>query len=184
MTLVDWGELPEDEPGEWIDGRLEGEEVPDFVHELVVGWFIGALREWIVSRGGVVAGSEAKFAVSSRRGRKPDASLYLPGTQFPPRRGVIRVPPYVAVEVVSPRPRDGRRDRVEKIREYAGFGVRYYWIVDPAIRVIEILELGKDGRYVLTLSASEGVVRKVPGCNGLKLNLDSLWREVDRLPED
>jgi Uma2 family endonuclease len=181
MTFADWVRLPEDEPGELVDGQLVEEEVPDAIHEVVVAWVIRILGGWLIPQGGLVLGSEAKFAVSAPRGRKPDASAYLPGSRTPPRRGAITAPPDIMVEVVSPTPRDARRDRVEKLQEYAAFGVRWYWIIDPQERTLEILELGADGRYAHARPAADGVVTSVPGLDGLTLDLDALWGEVERL---
>lgn len=180
MTLEQWAALPEDEPGELVDGRLEEEEVPDLVHELVVSWLIQVLGNWL-GRGGFVFGSEAKYAVRPNRGRKPDVAVYLgPDGSRLPRNGIVRVPPDIAVEVVSPTPRDERRDRIEKMDEYAAFGVRFYWILDPLLQALEIFELS-DGRYARAARATEGRLETVPGCAGLRINLDELWDDLSRL---
>jgi Uma2 family endonuclease len=181
LSLDEWFALPEDEPGELVDGRLEEEEVPDYLHELLVAFLVQALRNWISPQGGLVAGSEAKFAVGSGRGRKPDLTVYLPGSRRPPARGLIRVPPDIAIEIVSPTPRDGRRDRVEKMADYAAFGVSWYWLLDPQLRSLEILELDAQGRYLHALGASTGTLEKIPGCDGLTLDLDALWAAIDEL---
>ncbi len=181
LTLTDWLDLPEDEPGELVDGYLVEEEVPDYVHEVLVAILARILGNWISPQGGLVAGSDAKFILGPDRGRKPDLTVYFPGSQFPPRRGGIEVPPDVAVEVVSPRPRDGCRDRVEKVNDYAAFGIRFYWLVDPELRSLEILELTAEGLYVHVLGATSGVLDTVPGCERLSLDLDALWAEVGRL---
>jgi len=181
LSLDDWYALPEDEPGELVDGRLEEEEVSDYLHELLVILLGQALGNWIFPRGGLVAGSDAKFAVGSRRGRKPDLSVYLPGGQRPPARGLIRVPPDIAIEIVSPTPRDGRRDRVEKMADYAAFGVAWYWLLDPQLRSLEILRLDLQGLYLHVLGASTGTLREIPGCEGLTLDLDALWTAIDNL---
>ncbi|WP_434048558.1 MULTISPECIES: Uma2 family endonuclease [Sorangium] len=181
ITFADWTSLPEDEPGELVDGRLVEEEVPDAIHEVIVAWVIRVLGGWLIPHGGLVLGSEAKYAVSAVSGRKPDASAYMPQSRKPPRRGTINAPPDIMVEVVSPTPRDARRDRVEKLHEYASFGVRWYWIIDPQERTLEILELGADRRYVHARSAADGIVASVSGLEGLSLDLDALWREVELL---
>lgn len=180
LTLEDWYALPEDETGELVDGKLVEEEVPSYVHEMVVGFLIEMLRRWVRPQGGVVGGSGAKFAVAPRRGRKPDVTVYLPSS-LPPPQGLIHSPPYVAVEVVSPTPRDGRRDRVEKLDEYAAFGISFYWIVDPELRSFQVFELRDDERYVHALGATAGKLEDVPGCKGLTLDLDALWAEIDLL---
>src|SRR5437899_7773672 len=79
MTLEEWAALDEDVEGELVDGMLEEEEMPTFLHELVEMWLAAALRSWARRRRGFVVGSEAKLAVGPRRGRKPDLSLFLPG---------------------------------------------------------------------------------------------------------
>ncbi len=181
LTLEDWYNLPEDEAGELVDGRLVEEEVPSYVHEFLVILLGRAFADWILPRGGLVAGSDAKFRVGPGRGRKPDLTIYFPETPFPAPQGVITSPPDIAVEIVSSSPRDGQRDRVDKVKDYAAFDVRYYWIVDPQLRSLEILELGPHGRYNRVLEASTGVLDRIPGCDGLTLDLDGLWSEVDRV---
>ncbi len=181
MSFAEWTTLPEDEPGEWVDGYLMEEEVADPLHDVVVGWLIAVLRGWVRPRGGFVGASETKFAVSAQRGRKPDVWCFLSGARVPPARGIVRVAPDLMCEVVSATPRDERRDRVEKLAEYAAFGVRYYWVVDPQLRTFEIFEQGADGRYVHALGATGGRVDGPPGCAGMILDLDSLWAEVDAL---
>ena len=181
LSLDEWFDLPEDQPGELVDGRLEKEEEPDYLHELLVARLGRILGDWIFPQGGLVAGSNAKFAVGARRGRKPDITVYLPGSRRPPARGLIRVPPDIAIEIVSPTPRDGRRDRVEKTAEYAAFGVAWYWLLDPQLRSLEILQLDSQGRYVHVLGASTGKLEQIPGCEGLTLDLDALWAVVDSL---
>ena len=183
LTLTEWAALPEADSGEYVDGVLEGEEMPDFVHEAVVAWLVEHLRGWVRPRGGFVGASGVKYVVSQQRGRKPDLSVFL-APRKPPARGVVEVPPDIAVEVVSPSPSDARRDRVTKLDEYAAFGVSHYWIVDPTLRSFEVFELADDGAYKHVLGASEGSIENVPGCAGLAIDLDSLWSEVDELAEE
>lgn len=180
LTFHEWIALPEDAEGELVDGYLVEEEVPDPIHGLTVSWLIALFRAWLAGRGGFVFDSDVKFAVTATRGRKPDVSVYLPGRTAPPRRGALSDPPDVMVEVVSPSPADERRDRVEKMDEYAAFGVRYYWIVDPALGSVEIFELDS-GRFARSAALTGGSLRQVPGCPGMELDVDQLWAELARL---
>ncbi len=184
ITLSEWAALGEDVAGELVDGQLEEEEMPSFAHELCVGWLLQVLRMWLNPQGFVFA-SDSKYGVSETRGRKPDVSVYLPGRPAPGRRAAMsRRPPSIAVEVITPTPRDQRRDRVTKLSEYARFGVPYYWLLDPELRTLEIMELDSQGRYVHLLGESSGVLEDVPGCDGLCLDLDALWAEIDSLPDE
>lgn len=180
MTFEEWAAMDEDEPGELVDGQLVEEEEADLTHELAVTWLGHVFRLWL-GRNGFVFGSGGKYAVSADRGLKPDLTVYLhPETRRPPARGVVRVPPDIVVEVVSPSPRDKRRDRIEKMDEYASFGVAWYWILDPRLQSLEIFELIGD-RYARAARATEGRLETVPGCPGLALDLDEIWSEIAQL---
>jgi Uma2 family endonuclease len=181
MTVHEWAAMPEDEPGELCDGVLEEEEVAGVMHEIAVLWLGALLRTWVVALGGFALGSDVKYALSNLRGRKPDLSVFFPGRPALPPWGPVMSAPDIAVEIVSPGAADQRRDRIAKLADYAGFGVRFYWLLDPSSRTFEILELGADGRYVHVLGASEGKLLQIPGCAGLTLDLDELWRDIGRL---
>lgn len=180
LTLEEWAAMDEDEPGELVDGRLEEEEVSGLVHEAVVSWLVYLFHTWLGGQGWVFT-SDAKYAVAQNRGRKPDVTVYFPGRDRKlPRDGVVRTPPDIAVEVVSLTPRDERRDRIEKMAEYATFGIRFYWILDPRLQALEVWEL-TDGRYARAACATEGTMSNVPGCEGFSIDLDALWRKLSQL---
>ena len=72
---------------------------------------------------------------------------------------VVRIAPDIAVEVLSPS--TAATDRGRKMRMFARYGVREYWIVDPVLEQIEIHTL-EDHAYRRAQVASGGdVVRSV-----------------------
>ena len=180
LSLEEWLALAEDEAGEFVDGHLVEEEVPDFTHELTVSWLLRVIGLWLGGRGFVV-GSELKILTAAGRGRKPDLSVILPGSKAPPRTGPVREPPDIVIEVVTPTPRDERRDRVEKMSEYARFGVPYFWLVDPTLGAVEMFERTPAGNYQKLVGVTSGCIDPVPGCPGLVVDVDALWAELARL---
>jgi Uma2 family endonuclease len=162
LTVEQWSSLSEDEAGELVDGSLVEEESPE-----------------ARGAGARVAGSGVKYALAADKGRLPDASVFLDGRR-PPARGPVREPPDIAIEIVSPGLADVRRDRVEKVADYAAFGVRWYWMLDPQLRTFEVLEL-RAGAYAHVGAGTSGEVREIPGCPGLVLDLDDLWAALDDL---
>ncbi len=66
--------------------------------------------------------------------RKPDGMFFAKG-KFPegiPATGWIRVPPDLAIEVVSPR--DSAEELHKKLRDYREAGIPLVWVIYPATR--------------------------------------------------
>jgi Uma2 family endonuclease len=78
------------------------------------------------------------FGEDGLNGRKPDASFIrkdrLPADLF--EQGYFTIPPDLAVEVLSPN--DLAYAVAAKIEEYLSGGVKLIWIVNPALRQIDI----------------------------------------------
>ena len=178
MSLAQWAALPEDTLGELVDGRLVEEELPDLIHEAIVVWLIYVLKPWVAERGGRLVGSSLRVAVGSDRGRRPDVVVFLRNRPEP--RGLVTAVPDIVIEVVSPEPSDQRRDRVDKVGDYARRGIGQYWLVDPQLGSFEVLTLGESGRYEHAVATTSGVV-EIPDCPGLRLDLDELWAELAQL---
>lgn len=174
LTVEAWVALDEDVEGELVDGQLVEEEVASWAHEIVVSSLIFTLRTWLIPRGGFVLGSETKLPISPTRGRKPDVLAYF-GTRTGPRLPA----PDIVIEVITATPRDRQRDRIDKKHDYATLGVGQYWIVDPEARTLEVLVRQPDGRFLEALAVAAGT-HDIPGCSGLRLDLDALWLEIDQ----
>jgi Uma2 family endonuclease len=181
VTIDDWAALDEDDSRELVDGVLEEAEVPSVLHEVIVTWLHLLLGPYFRASGGITLGA-VKLAIQPRRGRIPDLACYGGGKRLP-RHGVVTMPPDVVIEVVSSSPEDERRDRIAKPQDYAELGASHYWIVDPWLRSIEIFGLDAQARYVRLVAATRGQIDPVPGLPDLKVDVDAMWAEIDRLTE-
>jgi Uma2 family endonuclease len=181
MTLEQWERLAEDDATELVSGLAEEGEMPSYIHETTLVWLMGVLLPWCRAHHARVVSSGLKYAISPQTGRMPDLSVFLREDARPPAQGLVRTPPSIMVEIVSPNPSDARRDRIQKLTDYAAFGVKWYWIVDPELRSFEILELNDAGRYVHMIHVTGTTLEHVPGCPALSLDVDQLWTELDEV---
>jgi Uma2 family endonuclease len=82
------------------------------------------------------------FAHSSGLVRRPDVSFVkkgrLPGDVAP--KGWVKIPPDLAVEVVSPN--DSAEQLEEKLDDYRTAGVPLIWVIYPELRKVKILRQG------------------------------------------
>jgi hypothetical protein len=89
LSTEEWLALPEDSEGELVAGRLAEEEMPDAVHELAISWLMWVFRQWLSGKG-FVFGSELKILTATDTGRKPDLTVFLPGSSAPPGAALLR----------------------------------------------------------------------------------------------
>lgn len=105
------GELLERNVGEWDHSRLQ---------TLLSGYFLNREKEL-----GIVVVVEQRVQVKPRRFRVPDIAVLTK----PPAGPIIQEPPFLCVEILSPR--DRMQEMQERIDDYLSFGVRYVWVIHP-----------------------------------------------------
>jgi Uma2 family endonuclease len=125
---------------ELVDGRLV-EKNMGAEAGVIVANLIALLVPHVRSRKlGLVFTNECGYQIfgDANRVRKPDASVIrrgrLPDDRAP--RGHARIPPDLAVEVVSPN--DLAEDIDARITDYLGAGVKLLWVLYPATRSVYI----------------------------------------------
>ena len=109
------GELLERNVGEWDHSRLQS---------LIAHYLMNREKDW-----GILVVVEQRVQVKARRFRIPDITV-LTGPR--PSGGIIREPPFLCIEILSP---DDRMQQMqERIDDYLAFGVRYIWLIHPQTR--------------------------------------------------
>ena len=131
--------IPGGDQYELIDGRLVERTMGSWA-----GFVAGQLFALIVhhkfgKKLGLLLNSDVTYqCFAGNSVRKPDVSFILAG-RLPDDRvpvGHIKIPPDLAVEVVSPT--DIQCDVDRKVAEYLEVGVKLIWVINPDTRVVII----------------------------------------------
>jgi Uma2 family endonuclease len=141
LTYEDYKVCPEDgQRYEIIEGDLAVSPTPILWHqELVVRLFL-IFRKWSEGgAGGMVVVAPATVILAFDTVVEPDVFWISPQQVDDIAKDVVHGAPDLVVEVLSPS--TGDRDRGIKARTYARYGVREYWLVDPATETVSILAL-------------------------------------------
>jgi Uma2 family endonuclease len=113
------GELQERNVGQWEHSRLQG---------LMSAYLSNREKQF-----GITIAIAPRVQVKAKRFRVPDVTV-LVGPR--PAGGIITEPPFLCIEILSP------RDRVVEMRtrvdDYLEFGVRYVWVIDPQTRLATV----------------------------------------------
>jgi len=97
-----------------------------------------------------------------RRARLPEA----------PRTAFFTLAPDWVCEVLSPS--TSALDRGDKLKVYARESVSNVWLVDPAAKTLEVLQLDGPTYRILEVHAGDGKVRAIP-FDAIELDLSILW---------
>jgi Uma2 family endonuclease len=100
----------------------------------------------------------------------PDLAVFERGT-IVEVDGYIHSAPQLAVEVLSPA--KTRREREEKVDDYAEIGVPEVWVFSPEARNVEILLL-ENGRLRRSAILAEGLLKPVRFPN-VQINIAEIW---------
>jgi Uma2 family endonuclease len=150
-TYEEYYQLDDDQRYEIIDGKLLMAPAPDTWHQDWIGELYALLRNHVKARKlGRLLLSPVDVVLDQQNTVQPD--LVFVGNEklhIIQRRAIFGTPDLL-IELVSPS--SGRRDRSEKKGLYAHFGVKEYWIGDPANKSMEIFVL-MEGRYELHCAA-------------------------------
>jgi Uma2 family endonuclease len=151
-TYEEYYRLEDDQPYEIIDGNLLMAPAPDMWHqdwsrELMV---IVAAYAKRTKLGKVFAAVDV--VLDAENTVQPDLVFVSSANLGIIQHRAIFGTPDLVVELVAPS--SVRRDRYEKKELYARFGVKEYWIGDPANKTLEVLTL-KEGRYQLHCCVEE-----------------------------
>ena len=117
---------------EYVRGELREKPMPDIVHGMIQALLAALLRPLTAS--GLVPASEVRCRVAADDFRLPDVALFrltdLSANEPP------SAPALMVAEIVS---KDEKRvELIDKLRDYAAWGVPNIWIVDPWLRRLAV----------------------------------------------
>jgi Uma2 family endonuclease len=140
FTPEEFLDLPDAVSYELVNGELVERKGSE--SSVIAAVIVTLLNTFIRGKSmGFIGGADCSyqcFADSPNKVRKPDVSFVRSG-RLPddrPPKGHTKIPPDLAVEVLSPGDVVSEVDK--KVREYLQAGVRLIWVVNPEMRTVTI----------------------------------------------
>ena len=174
VSFADLERAPEDgRRYELYDGEVFVVPAPLPRHQVVQLLIAEMLRHFAAEHGGFAVASPIDIVFSDYDVLQPDVVFFnADRRQLVDLDRVIRHPPDLCVEVISPSTQE--TDRGRKMQMFARFGVPEYWIVDPRARRVEVYHL-KRGSYTLLADLTGDGVIESPTIAGLAFSVAGLF---------
>ena len=146
LTYEDYAALDDDNRYELVDGHLELMSSAPIVGHQLISFELQRKIYDSCSSEYLILNAPVDLILSLYEVRQPDLLMvHRSQISIISQKGVTG-PPDLVVEILSPSTL--RRDKVDKLKTYARFGVPEYWIVEPTLGSLEQYILEND-RYEL-----------------------------------
>jgi Uma2 family endonuclease len=159
VTYEEWLRMPEvtDATEEVVDGEIRITPPAKWKHALIVANVRNALIAQLDRREVHVMGGSFGLVIRKAplTSRIPDVAVFQRST-IVEQDGYIHSAPQLVVEVLSPG--NTRREREEKLADYASLGVPDVWVISPEARTVEVLQL-ENGRLRSAQVLTQGVLQ-------------------------
>ncbi len=119
---------------------------PSVAHQVIVTELAEFLSACARASGDFVTVSPIDVVLSSDTVVQPDIVYVTTSNRSIVGEARIEGSPDILIEVLSPG--TARRDRIEKLSLYRSAGVHEYWLIDPAGRTFEFLELTAENAVI------------------------------------
>jgi Uma2 family endonuclease len=177
-TEDDYLALPDEGRAELSDGCVEVLPMPTEAHQLILFFLLEALAAFVRARRmGIVLPSGLPVRLQTGKMREPDI-VFLRREHANRRREQFWDGADLVMEVVSPDPKDRKRDYETKRSEYARAGIPEYWIVDPEERRILVLTLEGD-HYRVHGDFRSGMVATSAMLPGFQVSVDEVFTSAE-----
>ena len=171
FTWDDYRTWHDDRRWELIDGdAFSMSPAPSSRHQLIVGDLFSLLHQHFQGRPCRPLVSPVDVKLCAEDVVQPDIVVICDRSQILETH--IEGAPTLVIEVLSPS--SHRHDRVRKLRLYARFGVREYWLVQPHPAVIEVLQLA-GGDYRIAGAYTDAETLSSPTFPELALDLSAVF---------
>lgn len=174
-TVEDYLQIEEEVKCEILDGELIMTPAPLIAHQRTAGLLYQKLASFVNHhQAGELFFAPVDVYFDRENVYQPDlVFVSTPRLSIIQEKGIMEAPDLI-VEVISPS--NSYIDRYSKKAKYEHFGVKEYWIVDPANKTLEVFTLNASQHYELMLFLAQDGIPKSMVLPGIDFNLSDIFR--------